>query len=197
MSSFLAPIHFWLYNKIGVQEDLIRALAQTAESKGFLKGTSTFVSDPLPVLRAAIDLGNIHGWLQDKIADSEQRLASLVTELVRPDAGRMTCIVEAAEQFGKAHAIPEDADAQDARKVITDTLVNGMPCDTVEKVTENTPERVAWENTADLHGPYWSAVNGNPAHYWQIRSAVICGMCAASKLTFRTLDDGAFEITRK
>lgn len=34
MSAFLGPIHFWLYNKIQLQEGLIREIAEMAEEKG-------------------------------------------------------------------------------------------------------------------------------------------------------------------
>ena len=34
MSKFLAPIHFWLYDKIKVQEELTAALADLAHDKG-------------------------------------------------------------------------------------------------------------------------------------------------------------------
>lgn len=33
MSAFLGPIHFWLYNKIGKQEELTRAIAVFAGQK--------------------------------------------------------------------------------------------------------------------------------------------------------------------
>ena len=31
MSAFLGPIHFWMYDKIQVQEEIIRRLAAAAE----------------------------------------------------------------------------------------------------------------------------------------------------------------------
>lgn len=61
MSSFLAPIHFWLYNKINLQEELARDIASAAKGRGFISDEGEYISEPLPELSGAIDLGNIHG----------------------------------------------------------------------------------------------------------------------------------------
>ncbi|MGP1575954.1 MAG: hypothetical protein ACTTH7_00420 [Treponema sp.] len=193
MSSFLAPIHFWLYNKIQIQEALINSIAQMAEDKGFLCGTGSYSGEPLPDLRAAIDLGNIHGWLQDKICSSEQRLAGLVTEILSDDESRLGTILARAEAFGKNYAIPQGSGAQEAYTVIGDTLLNGMPCDRVEEVVINTPELVVWKNITDLHAPYWEEIKGKAAHYWDIRAAIIRGLLSETDLSFGE-DSMTFEI---
>ena len=41
MSAFLGPIHFWLYNKIRFQEDLIDALCARAVSEGWITEEDT------------------------------------------------------------------------------------------------------------------------------------------------------------
>ena len=196
MSSFLAPIHFWLYDKINAQEELVRDIASFAKSKGYIQDAGEYSAEPLPELSVAIDLGNIHGWLQEKIEESERRLARLVTDIVRADETRLSAIEEAARAFGSRHAVPKNADAQDAHKAVNDLLVNGMPCDTVESVTESASERVAWKSTADLHAPYWTQIGGKGEHYWKIRAAVIGGMLSGSSLEF-TAGGNSFEITRK
>ena len=61
-------------------------------------------------------------------------------------------------------------------KAIIDTLVNGIPCDTVEEVTEGTATRVSWKNVADLHAPHWTSTGDNSANYWKIKAAVARGM---------------------
>ena len=35
MSAFLGPIHYWLYNKIQLQEELIRKMAEYGEKAGW------------------------------------------------------------------------------------------------------------------------------------------------------------------
>lgn len=198
MSSFLAPIHFWLYNKISLQEELIRDLAGAAKSKGLIADEKPYVSEPLPDLGSAIDLGNIHGWLQDKISAGERRLAMLASDIIKKDEKSFFLIEETACSFGKRHPVPEQADAQDAHKALNDSLVNGMPCDTVEKVLESSPEKAAWKTVSDVHAGFWTAQGADPSYYWKLRSAVIRGMLHSSPLLeFTEKGGGVFEIKRR
>lgn len=66
MSAFLGPIHFWLYNKIGKQEELTKAIASMAAGNGWISDRTAYIRD-LPALEDVIDESNIHGWLQDQI----------------------------------------------------------------------------------------------------------------------------------
>lgn len=68
MSAFLGPIHFWLYNKIGKQEELTKAIASMAAGNGWISDRTAYIRD-LPALEDVIDESNIHGWLQDQIHD--------------------------------------------------------------------------------------------------------------------------------
>ena len=98
MSAFLGPIHFWLYNKIRFQEDLIDALCVRAVSEGWLteEDTQQFVSTDRRELQDAIDESNIHGWLQGRIHDGEGRYAALVTTLLQEDANRLQTLKDVA-----------------------------------------------------------------------------------------------------
>ena len=75
MSAFLGPIHFWLYNKIGKQEELTKAIAAYAEEKAWIENQKKYTKD-LPALEDVIDESNIHGWLQGQIHDTETRYGS-------------------------------------------------------------------------------------------------------------------------
>ena len=59
MSKFLAPIHFWLYKKIEIQEEIIKTLLEKSGA-----GNETFYKDigslPEGSLEVHIDTGNIH-----------------------------------------------------------------------------------------------------------------------------------------
>lgn len=80
MSEFLAPIHFWLYDKIKVQEELTAALADFAHEKGWDDGIdcSSYVSCDLPALDTVIDEGNIHGWLRRALPARRSRRTRLL-----------------------------------------------------------------------------------------------------------------------
>lgn len=79
MSAFLGPIHFWLYNKIGKQEELTKAIASMAAGNGWISDRTAYIRD-LPALEDVIDESNIHGWLQDQIHDAETRYADLISD---------------------------------------------------------------------------------------------------------------------
>lgn len=49
MSAFLGPIHFWLYNKIGKQEELTKAIASMAAGNGWISDRTAYIRD-LPAL---------------------------------------------------------------------------------------------------------------------------------------------------
>ncbi len=57
MSAFLGPIHFWLYNKIGKQEELTAKIAAYAERKGWIEDQQKYTK-VLPALEDVIDESN-------------------------------------------------------------------------------------------------------------------------------------------
>ena len=71
MSAFLGPIHFWLYNKIQFQENLIDELVAYVTAKGWSDKADQYVSTDRRKLDEVIDEANIHGWLQSRIHDAE------------------------------------------------------------------------------------------------------------------------------
>ena len=93
MSAFLGPIHYWLYRKIELQEEFVDQIIILAENEEMNDLKQTLLSkygefDRRP-LEEIIDDGNIHGWLQDKVARSEYKLAIGVTTLVHKDVKLM------------------------------------------------------------------------------------------------------------
>lgn len=76
MSAFLGPIHFWLYNKIQFQENLIDELVAYVTAKGWSDKADQYVSTDRRKLDEVIDEANIHGWLQSRIHDAEGRYAA-------------------------------------------------------------------------------------------------------------------------
>ena len=187
MSAFLGPIHFWLYNKIRFQEDLIDALCARAVSEGWIteEDTQKFISTDRRELQDAIDESNIHGWLQGRIHDGEGRYAALVTTLLDGNENRLQILKDVAFQTGKAKRTEVPTNAPEAFHQLDNTLLNGMPCDQVMKVTESNPDKVVWEETQDLHSSFW---NGQGAYYYDLRAELIKGILADSGLTFKQTD---------
>ena len=113
MSKFLGPIHNWLYSKIGRQEELTRQLAEAAVKDGRLTDVNSYVRD-VPALETVIDEGNIHGWLQARISDAEQRYAALVLFLISREPDYLSSLLRGAYNFGVSYALPAGTTPSDA-----------------------------------------------------------------------------------
>lgn len=190
MSAFLGPIHFWLYGKIGNQEELTETIAVYAVSKKWIVNENEYIKS-LPPLETVIDEGNIHGWLQAQITDAETRYAKLVCDILAGDGSRLDAICAMAYEFGKAHAAYV-SDAQEAYKAFVDFFVNGMPCDRVNAITEDSADKVSWEMTQDIHAQYWY---GDSRPYYIIRKSIMDGLLADTRLELQMPDTAHYVIT--
>lgn len=180
MSKFLGPIHYWLYNKIQLQEEFIRRIA--GEKKAYQKYISTEDRD----LDELIDVSNIHGWLQGQIIDAETRYAQLVTEVLEGGEETADSLQKLAETFGREHALAADTDLSEAYQSFNDTLLDGMPCDRVNLLVDRDEDYMTWERTADLHSSYWEQAGGDPGIYYALRDAFIRGMLSNTDLEYST-----------
>ncbi len=180
MSAILGPIHHWLNRKIDLQEALTDRLTCLAGERDWsLPPDLASPPGDLDVpLEDKIDLGNIHGWLQDRIHRAEGRYGETVTSLLSADPDRLTALEEAARQFGAEHPATGLDTPQAVYQFYENTFLNGMPCDRVNLVTGKDDRSLTWRQTRDLHGAYWAG--GEPAVYDRLRSAVLAGMLSAT-----------------
>ena len=151
----------------------------------------------LPPLETVIDEGNIHGWLQEQIHEAENRYAALVSSVLSADAERIKALCEAAYAFGKKHALDADCDAKAAYQAFENFFVNGMPCDRINAVTENSPECVSWEMAQDIYAQYWSAEPDGSASYYTLRKSVMDGMLSETGLALHSSDSSHYSIAKK
>ena len=184
MSAILGPIHHWLFRKIKIQNDLTNVLIATAKDKGLnvsaLADTDEkFGSLPEGDLGNIIDPTNIHGWLQDKIAIVERRLAYVAKNLTE----------------GNADAI--GASPVDGFEYYENTFVSGMPCDGVNMIVNEDSDELMWQETVDIHKQYWDEVGANVALFYEIRNAVIEGVFDGSGLTYYSLGNGSYKLVRE
>ena len=189
MSAFLGPIHYWLYNKIQLQEELIQDIAAYGEKSSWAVFSEKHleaktVNKELRPLNELIDVMNIQGWLQERVQDAESRYALLVTSILSEDPERLSSLEELAFQFGKKRAIYPSSDAVDAYRKLDDSLLNGMPCDRVNVITEQDPSRTSWVQEEDIHAPFWNAVGGDPSVYYRLRRKIMEGMLSKTALHF-------------
>ena len=194
MSKFLGPIHYWLYGKIGHQEELTRALADVADKNGWLENAADYTIT-LPALESVIDEGNIHGWLQSCIADAETRYAALVLAIVAQDEEkRLSQLQQTAFVFGRANTLDTGVSPEEVYKAFDSFFVNGMPCDRVNVITVNDADALTWQETQDVHGAYWPE---RPELYAMLRQSVMEGMLAATAVGIRKLEGNSYQLYRK
>ncbi|KAB2954284.1 hypothetical protein F9B85_00900 [Heliorestis acidaminivorans] len=178
MSAFLGPIHHWLYRKILLvveREQLIFEKAQdlcsnTAEE--LRQEVWETYGEPLPniPLNQLIDGGNIHGWLQSQITIAETREAAYIKKLTDLCGDTAQSVIEDAfsEQgtLCGQDAVEKGATqvgADEIYKLLNNYLLNGMPCDQVNKVVINESTKVTWESAICLQERNWkeASVDGS------------------------------------
>lgn len=193
MSAFLGPIHFWLYNKIQIQQDIVEEILRLSQDlqSGLREELDTKygVSETRP-LENVIDEGNIHGWLQNQIAIIECKLAYSVTSLKEKNPDIITEIESIFKKKGKEKSESINTDnAAEAYKVINDSLLDGMPCDHANTVIEESEEKVVWRRSICVHKNYWEEVGGDINIYYSLREEFIKGMLIGTVLEYEKVDE--------
>jgi len=202
MSAFLGPIHYLVYNKITLQEEFIQDIIKASNDNNWdteledKLANACGVIDNRP-LEEIIDGSNIHGWLQSRISVTEGRLSLAVTSLLKEDGNRKNSLLQLAFEFGKKHAIAEDASASEAFQVINDSLIDGMPCDRVNEVLEQGDTYILWQQTTCVHARYWENLGETTDIYYELRKKITEGMLSGTKLSFEEQEDSAYKISEE
>lgn len=184
MSAFLGKIHFWLYHKIVLHEKLIDSVVEAATAKGhscesLLAESYEKYGEPVTgPLEDHINHSNIHGWLQERIYSVEKRLAFVVTELLNKGAVTAEEISSIFRQNGEAASKemePGEYNAKDLYTLIFDHMLEGMPCDHVNEIVENTEDALSWKTTRCLHKEHWDQAGGDIGNFYNFRDSWIQG----------------------
>ena len=204
MSAFLGPIHYWLYRKIELQEELVDQIIILAENEGMNDLKQTLLSkygefDRRP-LEEIIDGSNIHGWLQDKVARSEYKLAIGVTTLVHKDVKLMEKLKEifssVGEEKGSALLQEEGLTLESIYQNILDSLLDGMPCDHAISIVKTTDDELVWKTVHCVHAPYWNEIGGDVNHYYELREAYLNGFAKALGVSFEVVGEKTYAIKK-
>lgn len=190
MSTFLAPIHSWMFGKIQTQDELTSELAALAVQKGWLTQAeaAAFQYEETRSLPEVVG-GDIHGGLSALIEEAERRYAELADRLLGGHDERLDDLKTAAYAFGQKHAAMPDSEPQACYQAILDVLLDGMPCDGVNIVTDSSPEHFSWERRIDVHGERWGALGRSVAEYNALRRQVMAGILANTRYAVATSDD--------
>lgn len=193
MSAFLGPIHYWMYNKIKVQQEIVDEIIKLGEEAvpGLKEKLDSKygVSETRP-LEEVIDQSNIHGWLQGNVTREEYKLADSITSILEAKSEMLDKIKEVFSNRGKelAESISLE-DASQAYKIISDSLLDGMPCDHANSVIEEGQEKVVWKRNLCVHSDYWKEVNGDIKIYYALREEFIKGALSDTPYTFEKIDE--------
>jgi hypothetical protein len=202
MSAFLGPIHYWLYNKIRLQQEIIDKLFQLGEAyKLTLKeeAESRFGVIENKPLEEMIDQGNIHGWLQERVSQVEYKYAFVVTALANklPDAIHTLkgTLYNAGNQ--QAKAIRQSTDkptANELYKLITDQLLDGMPCDHANRLLSQNDNDLTWTRNLCVHAPYWEELGGDISVYYELRESWLMGFIKEFNYSLEKINDTTYRI---
>lgn len=196
MSAFLAPIHFWMYDKILIAQELTFKL----EEKFLNKEEREEVESLFPGLYSkdleeVIDQSNIHGWLHIAVSNVEIRFAYIVKTLL--DKGiSLEEIKKVAFEYGKSFPEQEVSSLKDAYELLMDILLDGLPCDvsiSVAREEENELEFVLYN---DIHKQYFNEFDLEVSLYHEIREAFVNGIFERYSLKYKNISDSSKLITR-
>ena len=202
MSAFLGPIHYWLYNKITLQQSIVDELSSLGEQYGLNLKADTeehfgkFENRPLEEM---IDTGNIHGWLQERVSQVEYKYAYVVIELAKklPDALdtlKSALYIAGLTQARALHQEASKPSAGELFKLITDQLLDGMPCDHANRLTSEKDAEAIWTRNLCVHTPYWEELGGDIRLYYELRESWLMGFVKEFGYSLEKKDDTTYRI---
>lgn len=200
MSSFLGPVHNWLFYKIKLQNELTLDVISLDKNNSLQLRTDLeekYGFMPEGDLAEIIDDENIHGWLQSFVSQTEYKLAESVTTLIKKDAKIIKNIKEIF--YNKGIAVSENKikdTASDIYKIISDSLLDGMPCDHANVLLEEQDDKVVWKRNLCVHTKYWEEVGGNMEYYYSLREELIKGILAGTVFIYENVEDSIYSIRK-
>lgn len=117
----------------------------------------------------------------------------MVLDAAGDDGEKFDALKEAAHNFGAKQGL-QAATAPEAFHRLDDLLLDGMPCDQVNRVRESDDARIAWDRTMDLHSEFWQ---GHGDRYYALRQALVDGLLSATDYALESPAEGQYEIVKK
>ncbi len=199
MSRFLAPIHFWLFNKIKYHEDLEKEIIHGFKERygddvisieeAYIRKYGERIPDaPLDEL---IDTNNIHGWLQERIAVAETRQAAILADLFAKYKEEGVLL---AKNIYKQNGTALGMDAsekydlstpKDLYGALNNYILNGMPCDNVNSIRVAEEDYLEYSESRCLHKGYWSEAGADPKLMYDLRATWIASFVNAANPDFK------------
>src|SRR5699024_12014946 len=114
---------------------------------------------------------DIHGWLQERVDVVENRLAYLVTNLLKEKPQSLEKMKEIYKETGaKLSKVNEKSTVSEIYKeAVHDSLLDGMPCDRVNSVDAQEEDLVTWKRNQCVHEEFWDSLGGDVKIYYLLR----------------------------
>jgi hypothetical protein len=180
MSAFLGKIHYWLYNKIQLHEDILEEVIGFAEQRCIpveaikAEAEQKYGRPESGPLEDVINHRNIHGWLQSRIQSVENRTAWLVTVLVKEHGVKFDEISDIYSENGRvvmAALGGGEFSPKELYTLIFDNMLEGMPCDRINEPAAESECEFSWNTTRCLHKECWDNAEGEAADFYALRDA--------------------------
>lgn len=199
MSKTLGPIHYWLYNKINIQNNIVEDIIKTFNIDEHLvnKLYEDYGDGDLKPLEEVIDTTHIHGWLQEQITKVENKLAFVVTQVLSEDEKAINKLKEIFRANGQKYSkLNKQSNIEEIFKQINDTILDGMPCDRVNAIVSNDENEVVWKRYECVHKKYWDSFNGDVSIYYLLRDELLSGLVSKADATYEKIDDTTSRVKR-
>lgn len=199
MSRFLAPIHFWLFNKVKLHEEL---------EKDIIKGFKDNFGDEINIiedsnikrygeripdkpLEELIDTNNIHGWLQGNIKIAETRQAAILADLLEKYKENGVLLAKNIYERNGI-SLGEDAktryDVSNPKSIydaLNNYILNGMPCDNVNSIKISEEDYMEYIEVQCLHKGYWKEAGADLKTMYDLRHTWTGAFVSAANPDFK------------
>ncbi len=195
----LDPTYDVLYQKILLQEELIKDIVKEAQEKGWDDGSFSdrFQKTEVGPLQIAVACEDIEKGLQELICDSEKRYAMLISELLSADPERLSAIYKVAYTFGTKHAVPRNSSPSEAYQFLESIFLDGMPNEAARSLLSSNEASCSWQLLKDPHGSYWIYAGADGSIYYALRKKILEGMFFDTMLSVGQTDENHYEIRKE
>ncbi len=191
MSLFLGPIHYIVFDKIHLNEEITKTIVETSEQSCDLNRFAPAIEEG--DLKELIGDSMIHPWLAERVTRSELRQIGAIEDCLSPELDQK--ITDAIYNIGKrvGNTLEKEQTLTEAFNRVRFHTLDGMPCDNGLIFLENTETSIIWELNLDLHRPYMKN-DKTEILFLDIRYAFVKGLLENSIYKLERLDRNRYRL---
>lgn len=200
MSTQLSPIHYWMFSKIKIQDQITGEILLLNSKNNFVDNLNELVDSTCGVVENGqlddiIDLEDIHGWIQERVAIVEKRFAFTVTNILDKKQDSMNDISNIVFELGKIYGDRNSENLCSLEKCfnfIGSCTLDGMPCDNINVLVSSDESNIIWKRTQCIHENYWLEFDGDIKNYYKLRESFIKGILFSTKFDYKNNEDESY-----